>query len=286
MLIRLESGVHGLRNQIGNLHTNQQQDRTVGDQRATQQGATQQNLYNEIGRLQMLHQNSETAQDQRLLEQRAFLQEPIARFATSQQRVELRLDNIEAAVIASGAESEARATVQSSAPGWASPTQTDATRGVQISASISHYQCEDSCSCICHRRYAWKTPRLLNRFLGILFVGYTGIPYISPRCNTQDCMQRSNPMTIITYLFPSWLLARVLVLAVRLSSIGGIELKLRVPHVVSNSSIIFDLCIRGDVEGVKGLLRRGLSSPFDVSINGGRTPLFVRISQILILVTP
>ena len=206
--------------------------------------------------------------------------ESITQYTIAPQRLEVKLENAAAALIARTAESEARATMQLSAYAWTPPAHIFQSSGIQICTSVSHWHCEDSCSCICHRRYAWKTPRLWSHLLGLLFIGYTGIPYISPGCNIHGCTQRSCPTTLITYLFPSWLLARILILVVRFSSIGGLEFNLRVPRVVSHSSVIFDLCEKGDIEGVKGLFRQGLASPLDSCYEFGTTPLMVRMPQI------
>ena len=193
------------------------------------------------------------------------------------------MDNIKATHIARVAESEVQALRQDNGAPISHSIGT--TSSVRVSMSSFHWQCEDSCICVCHYRQTWRTPGLLNRFLGMLFIGYAGIPYITPPCDSQDCVQRSCPMTLITYLFPSWFLARIFVFAARFSSMNGLEFNIRIPRIVSSTSIIFDLCYQGDVQGLKALFLQGLSSPFDVDNLRGQTPLHVRRSQRFIYCT-
>ena len=220
----------------------------------------------------MLQRQIETTQSQRLIQQEATMQEAMTHIHTSQQRIELKLDTHEVTRIARIVESKVQARKQFSADVGTSHKVNQG--GVQISTSSSLWDCERNCVCVCHHRQTWKTPRFLHRFLGILFVGYAGVPYLTQKCDSQECIQRSSPMTSITYFFPSWFLASVFVVAVR-SSINGLEFNIRVPHIVSDSAIVFDLCAQGDVEGVKTMFRQGLSSPFDID-STQRTLLDVR----------
>ena len=82
------------------------------------------------------------------------------------------------------------------------------------------------------------------------------------------------------YLFPSWFLARALILVLSLSFINGLELSLRVPCIVSRTARIWDLSVSGDIEGVKRLFRQRLAGPFDMDINGS-TPLLVRKVRVI-----
>ena len=197
---------------------------------------------------------------------------------TAQQRLELKLDNIEATYIARLAQTEVRASRRSQTDnGTPIPYTVGTTSSVRFSMSSFYWQCENSCICACHYRQTWRTPRLLSRFLGILFVGYAGIPYITASCDTHECTRRSNPTTLVTYLFPPWFLARIFILAANFSPMCGLEVNIRIPRIMSSSSRIFEFCATGNVEGVKALFLQGLSSPFDVDLSG-QTLLHVRRS--------
>ena len=70
---------------------------------------------------------------------------------------------------------------------------------------------------------------------------------------------------MIMYFFPMWLLARAMVMVLKFSPISGPELIIRFPRVVSDNSLIFYLVTRNDVQGIRGLLEKGLASTSDVS---------------------
>ena len=203
------------------------------------------------------------------------VQESMRHLVMGHQRIEVKLGFDEATCISRAAESDVRSLMQSPTPMRNLPVRNTSAAAVRISASMSRYSCKDNCACVCHRRQAWRTPRPLNKFLGTLFLGYTGIPYITPQCNSKECTQRSSAIALITYLFPSLLLARVLLLVFRFSSMNGLEFNLRVPRIVSSTARIWTLAWTGDIEGTKELFQHGLGSPFDVDSLHSETPLLV-----------
>ena len=202
-------------------------------------------------------------------------QAPISQLLMVQQRLELKLDVLEATNIARIADSAIRNTSQS-------PThQTRSLREhniqtFQVSTTLSRWQCTPNCICNCHRQGHMRSPHFLDKLFGTLFAGYNGIPYLTLACDSKSCQQRSSPGIMITYCFPVWLLARALLLFMRLSSARGPELIIRVPRILSNSSVVFNMARKGNSIGMKDLLQRGLASPFDVDDGIGFTPLMVR----------
>ena len=192
----------------------------------------------------------------------------MTRLLMAQQRIELQLNTVEATCLGRAAGSNLQSAMQSSSRMISAPA-------IQISASMFHFPCKDNCTCVCHRRRTWRTPRLLDKLLGTLFLGYAGFPYVTPQCDNEKCIQRLSLTGLITYLFPSWLLARAVVLASRLSSTNGLEFSLRIPRVISATAPIWNFCQVGDIDGVKGLFQQGLASPLDVGCWNGFTPLTV-----------
>lgn len=59
----------------------------------------------------------------------------------------------------------------------------------------------------------------------------------------------------------------------------GPEFTLRLPHVVPESSPIFQLARAGNVQGLAYLFNNGLASPYDIAGESGATVLHVSIQD-------
>ena len=111
----------------------------------------------------------------------------------------------------------------------------------------SHYwgtPCRPGCSCVCHKRRQFQTPRMLEQVVGSLFFGYSGLPINTPPCSERSCHQRAIPSTQISYYFPSWFLKRMISLVVHFMPLDGPVASLRMPRAVSPSSKVFDYATR------------------------------------------
>jgi ankyrin repeat protein len=143
--------------------------------------------------------------------------------------------------------------------------------GVCIQASKG--ACHPWCSCKCHKVSQFRTPAIINRLLGCLFVGYTSLPFLSPACTERRCLRQTSPSIHINFYFPSWFLMRVLSVMVTYSSSTGPEVLLRIPPVCPpNADIIFYSCT-GNVRGLKSLFEKRLASPYDVEYGTGVSAL-------------
>ena len=310
--MRVQEGVQGTHTKIGDLQTLQQQSETAQSQRSVTQENTVQVIHDKLREIQTIQQQNDVAQGQRSVshgnavqvvqdkirdlqiaqqqitmvqaqrsaEHEAAVKEPIAQLLVAQQRLELKLDVIKAGHIADNAESQVRAGMESVFNTGNSVDRTLTSRTIQITTSVTRWQCADSCMCSCHRhpRPKKRTPNTLDRFIGVLFVGYFGLPKISERCNDEDCIQQSSATVLVAYFFPTWLLARAMILMLRLSWVHGPELNLRIPRVVSNTSRIFYCASSGDIDGMKEILHRHLGSPMDIDVTNGYTALTVNIA--------
>ena len=88
-------------------------------------------------------------------------------------------------------------------------------------------ECNRSCSCSCHIRRRLKSPRLLDVFLGTLFIGYSGSPLLSQRCDKVSCRGRRNSSTSFIYQFPQWfLISRMIQLKAKVTTLYGPEVSL------------------------------------------------------------
>ena len=140
--------------------------------------------------------------------------------------------------------------------------------------------CHGQCYCSCHIRKRARTPASLGNFMGNLFVGYTGMPLSQRICNLRRCQHRQRGFSAqFTYYFPWWFVARAVVATIRIGTAMGPEFTLRLPHVVPESSPIFQLARAGNVQGLAYLFNNGLASPYDIAGESGATVLHVSIQD-------
>ena len=131
------------------------------------------------------------------------------------------------------------------------------------------------CSCNCHSRQQATTPPLFDRVIGSLFVGYTNVPVLAPRCNNSACNRNSNTLVTATYIFPRWFWHRILSIMIFYTQRGGLEFNLRIYQVYTGYGAIFQYAASGDVAGMKALFRSGEVSPFAIDIVSQACPLYV-----------
>ena len=135
--------------------------------------------------------------------------------------------------------------------------------------------CTPWCSCSCHRETRLRTPRILEQFIGSLFVGYSGLPALRPPCNEKTCHLQAQPLTYVTYFFPRWFLSRMVTFMMTVTPLAGPVASLKVQRVVPGSADVFNFARLGDIDGMKALFEKGLASPHDVQYESGVTPLHV-----------
>ena len=232
-------------------------------------------IHKQVSSLQALHQQDNTAQKQLSIQQQNDTHQSLKSILTAQDRLQLRMDLVEVATIARTAESAARYASESSGNDPSLINSMDPPQPTMLKAIIPGcLDCVIGCRCSCHVRRTISISSL-QRFLGSLFVGYVGLPLITPKCDDFYCRQRAHPITLITYIFPPWLLARVFHLAFRLLPHAGPELTIRVFRVVPRTSAIFDFARCGDLEGIRKILTQGIGSPLDVEDVSGMSALGV-----------
>lgn len=62
------------------------------------------------------------------------------------------------------------------------------------------------CACQRHAVSEYQHPRWIAPLIGSLFIGYSGLPYLSTvRCNQSACTKREDAPAKATYYFPAWL---------------------------------------------------------------------------------
>ncbi|KAJ4371530.1 hypothetical protein N0V83_004749 [Neocucurbitaria cava] len=149
-------------------------------------------------------------------------------------------------------------------------TQTGSTGTIQIKAQAQAFRrnCKPWCSCACHKKTTFRYPKLVRNVIGNLFVGYTGMPGLTPSCNETKCQQRSASSLEVTYYFPSWLLSRMLSMTLTLTAFGGPELILRMPRMVNWTTPLWRLSTVGEFGQIGKLFSAAKASPYDVNAYG------------------
>ena len=236
-------------------------------QRSSNQGILLREINDRTIRICLAQQQAEIAYEQRTAQQEIFMRESITHLHTSQRRLDFKLDIVAAAHIANAAEREIRGEASRTT---ASPPFT------QILAPVRDERCTSKCTCICHRRIAQRSSKRLQYFFGSLFLGYSGIPIITPACDSASCISRSSPVLRVMYIFPPWMVSRAILSTAKVSTSQGLELNIRMSHAISPSSRIFNFSVKGNVDGMRDLLQRRVGSPYDLDSSNNYTPLMVR----------
>ena len=269
-LLRLEHGMHLLHTEIGNIQTQQEHSMMDLRQKLAERRLVIQDIQARLGQLHDDQSQADIAQARRSLEQTSTINQPIAQLLVAQQRLEVKIDMLEATRVARIARDRTSPTAQT--PSGASNLGLHA---VHASAITKVSRCSGRCPCICHRYSKINTPSSLRQFLGVLFIGYSSIPHIISRCDSQRCVRRESLATVVTYIFPEWFLARAMLLVMRFSFFQGPQLSLAFPRVVDSSSLLFEYIGLGDVAGLRIIFSQRIASPFDTDFPGGYTALMV-----------
>lgn len=143
-------------------------------------------------------------------------------------------------------------------------------------------KCAPWCDCACHKHSLKQTPSLLQPVLGTLFVGYAGLPMLTPSCTSINCQRTSEAFVQVNYYFPPWFLAQVLSIAIRchdINNLRGSHVSVRTLNIRSSYDGIFQSSIRGDANAVKNLLMAKKASVLDVTDDSGHSALHVCIQQ-------
>ena len=137
--------------------------------------------------------------------------------------------------------------------------------------------CPETCHCNCHSQRRWEIPRVLQKFLGALFVGYQGFSFRRPKCNLASCHGTWARTVTATYTFPRWFAAQSLHFAFESCSgqpSFGLFVQRRTSRFEENS--IFQLAAQGNHEGIIANLDHGRAAPNDATADlSGFTALHV-----------
>ncbi|EER25757.1 ankyrin repeat containing protein [Coccidioides posadasii C735 delta SOWgp] len=142
--------------------------------------------------------------------------------------------------------------------------------GLAVRVSPYVVSCRSDCRCSCHKQQKSSTPALLNRVFGQLFIGYAGLPFVSPKCDIESCRKSQASQVSLEYWFPLGFFSSTIVRMQlghhhNMGSLFHLDTLTRVP----DSAQCVNLAVKGDIDGLKHLFTHGLASPRDVSTSRG-----------------
>lgn len=153
-----------------------------------------------------------------------------------------------------------------------------------VGVRVSQYAaCRPGCLCACHRPSRTATPGLLDRVVGRMFMSYAGLPLQGPECDTELCEKAQSLAFSFEYWFPmSFVWSQILQLKVAYQPNVGPQFELRSLRRVPDNAQCIHFALNGNIDGLKGLFRRGLASPRDVSNTRGYSVLRVSFRPALL----
>jgi hypothetical protein len=147
---------------------------------------------------------------------------------------------------------------------------------IRVSTQVRTIRCI-GCPCACHSETCAHTPRLFDRMLGQLFIGYAGLPLTRSKCDVATCDRGLAPSVSAEYWFPlGFWWSQILRLHVSYQAHLGPQFALSTLRRIPDSAQCVSFALEGNTEGLKDLFRRGLASPKDVSDTRGYSLLRVR----------
>lgn len=158
----------------------------------------------------------------------------------------------------------------------ANHVHTKSARSEGLGVRVTPYvvACRPSCSCTCHLQQKSSTPALLNRVFGQLFIGYAGLPVLSPACNIAACQKSRASQLSLEYWFPlGFLSSTILRMQVGYQPNIGTLFQLDTLRRVPDTAQCISFALNGNIEGLKYLFTHGLASPRDVSTTRGYSVL-------------
>ena len=139
-------------------------------------------------------------------------------------------------------------------------------------------QCPRSCFRQCHTYSQWSSPqRRFKEVIGALFIGYSRTSTLAPTCDRTSCSRHEKSLITVLYVFPSWILQRILFILLCFTRRDGPIMSLRTVRIRDRSDGIFFWAEEGNLTKIQTLFKNGEASPFDVTATNQLSLLTVRI---------
>ena len=137
-----------------------------------------------------------------------------------------------------------------------------------------HNVCQPGCLCRCHVQTRSSTPGLVDRVFGQLFVGYAGLPLLNAKCDINSCEKNQAAQFSVEYWFPlGFVWSKILRFQITYQPHIGPQFELSTLRRVPDSAQCVNYALKGNIDGLKDLFKKGLASPRDVSTTRGYSVL-------------
>lgn len=118
-----------------------------------------------------------------------------------------------------------------------------------------------SCSCSCHKLRYCSSPLVFVKTLGRLVVGVSGYIFNEPICSDATCQDQARYSLTVTYYFPSWLIAKAIILRCTRSPYGEPSIGVHVRSLLPEHSPTIRAITEGQIETLKSLFQERISTP-------------------------
>ena len=134
--------------------------------------------------------------------------------------------------------------------------------------------CRTGCPCLCHKENRSATPAFLDRVFGQLFLGFSGVPGLSQKCNDASCERSQTAHVNLEYWFPLGVFwSQIVRLHAGYQHNVGPQFQMTLMRRIPDNAQAVEFALAGDTDGLKHLFSRGLASTRDVSSTRGYTLL-------------
>ena len=137
------------------------------------------------------------------------------------------------------------------------PKKSSQTQSEGVSVKVLQYAsaCRPTCPCSCHEYKKSTSPAFFNRVLGRMFVGYAGLPLVSPKCSSQQCQKGQVARVSLEYWFPlGFFWSQIVNVQVGFSQNLGPSFQLKTLRRVPDSAPCVNFALEGNIEALKDLL--------------------------------
>jgi len=125
-----------------------------------------------------------------------------------------------------------------------------------------------SCKCVCHQLRVFCSPQVLTKSFGRVIVGVSGHVFSEPTCNESTCHDKSRYSMIITYFFPSWWIAKAIILTCVRNPYGNPTMGLYVRNLLPEHSPMIRAITSGSVTNLQSIFQNHISTPNDMEEMG------------------
>ena len=151
----------------------------------------------------------------------------------------------------------------------------------RTACDIPQGSCSHECKCSCHKAASYPIPFVFRRALKKMFPKFVDDPVLIRRCNTPKCRGLRAKERGVLWVLHSAFISRAVVLSA-ISRGLRFTLHLKTYPVVAETSNMIQFAVKGNVEGMKGLILSKGGTPCDTSRLDGWSALHVSMHTISI----